>query len=195
SSDLVGLKAEQKQLLTDKKRRSQLKGALTRRNKRRETTSKIYTEAIDNVGTLTSREKFLIGTALYWAEGSKEHLSTIGQGVDFGNTDVNMVKFFVRYLIDVLKVDERDLIFSIYIHENSRKRAAEVVSYWKKQIGTKNFSVQYIYYKKHNPKTIRKNVGESYYGTLRVRVRRSSTLQRKISGWIYGITGATWRIV
>ena len=38
----------------------------------------------------------------------------------------------------------------------------------------------------HNPKTVRKNVGERYRGCLRIDVRRSSDLYRKIEGWAAG---------
>ncbi len=37
--------------------------------------------------------------------------------------------------------------------------------------------------KRHNPKTVRKNVGESYHGCLRIDVRRSADLYRKIECW------------
>ena len=37
--------------------------------------------------------------------------------------------------------------------------------------------------KRHNPKTIRRNVGEDYHGCLRIDVRRSADLYRKIEGW------------
>ncbi len=37
--------------------------------------------------------------------------------------------------------------------------------------------------KRHNPKTVRKNVEEDYHGCLRVAVRNSAELYRKIEGW------------
>ena len=37
--------------------------------------------------------------------------------------------------------------------------------------------------KRHNPKTVRKSVGDGYRGCLRIDVRRSSSLYRKIEGW------------
>ena len=37
--------------------------------------------------------------------------------------------------------------------------------------------------KHHNPVTVRKNVGESYHGCLRVDVSRSADLYRRIEGW------------
>jgi hypothetical protein len=37
--------------------------------------------------------------------------------------------------------------------------------------------------KRHNPKTIRKNTGDEYHGCLRIDVRQSSSLYRRIEGW------------
>jgi hypothetical protein len=37
--------------------------------------------------------------------------------------------------------------------------------------------------KRHNPKTTRGNVGEAYHGCLRIEVRRSGDLYRRIEGW------------
>jgi hypothetical protein len=41
--------------------------------------------------------------------------------------------------------------------------------------------------KRHNPKTVRKNVGEDYHGCLRIDAHRSANLYRKIEGWAAGI--------
>ena len=49
--------------------------------------------------------------------------------------------------------------------------------------------------KRHNPVTVRKNVGETYHGCLRIDVKRSADLYRKIEGWATAsMTDATSRI-
>jgi len=45
--------------------------------------------------------------------------------------------------------------------------------------------------KRHNPKTVRKNTGDEYHGCLRIDVRRSSGLYRKIEGWSTAIVGGS----
>jgi hypothetical protein len=42
--------------------------------------------------------------------------------------------------------------------------------------------------KHHNPKTVRKNVGEGYHGCLRIDVRRCGDLYRMIEGWVAAAT-------
>jgi len=37
--------------------------------------------------------------------------------------------------------------------------------------------------KRHNPKTVRWNTGDGYHGCLRIDVRQSADLYRRIEGW------------
>jgi len=37
--------------------------------------------------------------------------------------------------------------------------------------------------KRHNPKTVRKNVGDGYYGCLCVAIRQGAALYQRIEGW------------
>ncbi len=46
--------------------------------------------------------------------------------------------------------------------------------------------------KRHNPRTVRKNVGESYRGCLVIRVSQGADLYRRIEGWWHGtVSGIT----
>lgn len=191
----VGLSKSQKQKLTAKKRAAQKRGGAARRRQRIELTERIFKESKAKVGVLSSRERLLISAALYWGEGAKEKPHRTSQGIDFGNTDPEMIKFFVEWLRECMDIKIKDFYFSLYIHENHKERLADVVSFWERSLGLKKLNIKYVYYKKHKPKTKRKNISEEYNGTLRVRVRNSVQLQRKISGLIYGITNASCRIV
>lgn len=79
------------------------------------------------------------------------------------------------------------MTFSIYIHENSKNRLERVREYWADITGFKKDDFLQLYFKKGNTKTLRKNIGDSYFGVLRVKVKASSVLQRKIAGWIKGV--------
>ncbi|OGZ92998.1 MAG: hypothetical protein A2528_01620 [Candidatus Staskawiczbacteria bacterium RIFOXYD2_FULL_37_9] len=63
----------------------------------------------------------------------------------------------------------------------------QIIKYWSDCTGFSKNNFSHIYFKKNKINTKRKNVGENYFGLLRVCVKRSSTLQRKIEGWISGI--------
>lgn len=186
----VGLSKGQIQRITTRRRAAQLRGAQSRKTDRIERTNKIHSEAMQAVGQLTKREQWLIGAALYWAEGTKERSGRIGQGIDFANTDPAMVKFFSNWLRDILGVESDQITLSLYLHKNHKERLPSICKYWEGVVNIPSIKISYVYLKKHNPKTVRKKVNESeYYGTLRIGVRRSTDLQRKIQGTIYGITG------
>lgn len=189
----VGLAKRQRQRITAKRRAAQKLGAETRHRRRVERTMSIYARASSEVGNLTKRELMLIGATLYWAEGSKAKPHDVSRGIDFGNTDPEMIKLFLSWLHQALDISPDEVHLSLYLHINHKHRLPSVVRFWE-QLTMKK--IQYIYFKKHNPKkSYRKNVGDTYFGTLRIRVKKSTDLQRKIQGWIYGITGEPCRVV
>lgn len=143
------------------------------------------------IGEVSMRDRFLVGVALYWAEDSKEKDYSPGLGVIFSNSDSRMVNFFVLWLTGSCGVDRADIAFEVFIHNNSEHRLPEVRQFWSKVTGFPESAFTKIYFKKHRPKTKRKNVGPLYYGLLRVKVKKSSQLNRSIQGWISGILKAS----
>ena len=81
----VKLSKLQEQKLVEKRIKSALMGAEKRRQQRIYITKKIKEEAKREVGKLSKREIWLIGIALYWAEGKKERNKC--SLVDFSNSD------------------------------------------------------------------------------------------------------------
>ena len=77
--------------------------------------------------------------------------------------------------------------FRVYIHENADVESAQ--QFWLEIIGAPLNQFLTPTLKRHNPKTVRKNVGESYHGCLRVDVRRSADLYRRIEGWAEAAMG------
>ena len=181
----VGLAKRHKQRLTEKRLAAALRGAQAKRNYRLAITKKIKNEARAEIGKLSNRELWLIGTALYWAEGSKERIKS--SNIQFGNSDPQMVRLFLKWLRKACKFPKKDIYFEIYLHKTATKRRTEVQNYWAKITNFPLIQFQKIRWKKHNLSPKRKNIGENYYGQLRVCVRKSSAFNRKIAGWIEGI--------
>lgn len=153
---------------------------LQRRETERQETKRA---AAEDIGTLSDRELMMVGTALYWAEGTKSKPHRPQERVVFMNSDPNMIKVFLAWL-RLLKVDPDTLRFHVHIHETADASAAE--RYWADVVGgVGSFGGTSI--KKHNPLTNRKNIGERYQGCLMVRVNQSADLYRRIEGWWYGI--------
>lgn len=187
----VGLSKHQKQLVTKKRIAGSKKGAQARKNTRILMTKDIKTRSLSEIAKLNKRDLFLIGVALYWAEGHKEKTYRIGSGVHFTNMDHKMIKFFLEWLEVICQVSKNDLIFGLYLHSSHKGRIKEIIKFWSKVTGSPSSSFTRIYLKQGNLKTKRKNIDKNYFGTLRVSVRRSSKLNRKIAGWIDGLINNT----
>ncbi|MFF7881645.1 hypothetical protein ACH40F_17100 [Streptomyces sp. NPDC020794] len=136
------------------------------------------------IGKLTDREPFLVGVGLYWAEGAKDKPYSRREQVLFVNSDPGMISVFLAWL-DLLQVERKRLRFRVMIHESADVSAAE--RYWADHVGADDSSFNKSTLKKHNPKTVRKNVGDNYRGCLVIYVLQSADLYRRIEGAWYGI--------
>lgn len=183
----IKLSEDQKARLKEKSIANQRLGAKANRKKRISKTIKLKKKARREVGRITEKELFYLGTVLYWAEGSKQKEHNPSERVSFSNSDPFMVRIFLRWLFEVIGLQREKIDFSIYSHENIRDREKEIINYWSRITGFDEVKFDKIYYKKSKKKNYRKKQGKNYYGLLRITVKRSTDLNRKIAGWIEGI--------
>ena len=181
----VGLSKKQKQRLTKKKLLAALRGAHRRKDQKRIITKKIKKEAINEIKDINKRDLWMIGAALYWGEGHKEKLR--GSLVELGNSDPYLIKIFLEWLYEICKIPKSEINVRIYLHVTARHKLEKVQQYWSKITGFPIKDFQKIIWKKNKINTHRKNIGEDYFGLLRVSVKKSTNLNRKITGWIEGI--------
>ncbi|MFJ4281752.1 hypothetical protein [Streptomyces massasporeus] len=151
------------------------------RDEKRQHTKEVAKQA---VGTLSPRELFLVGVGLYWAEGGKDKPYDRRENVCFVNSDPGMIEVFLAWL-DLLGVERERLRFTVMIHESADVAGAE--RYWADLVGADRSAFNKTTLKRHNPKTQRKNVGDSYRGCLVVKVLKGADLYRRIEGSWYGI--------
>jgi len=185
----VYLARKQKQRLTAKKIAARLSGGLARKNQRMKLVQDITNVSRKEIGKISDRELWLIGIALYWAEGSKSKEYNPSMGIVFTNSDYQMIQIFLRWLKVCCGVKDNELGYEIYIHESCREKIQQVIGFWSSKLNIQENSLQKIRYKKNKINTKRKNVGDLYNGCLRVTVVASSTLNRRVVGWIDGIMG------
>ena len=179
----VGLAKKQRQRLTEKRLTALLKGAKAKKDQRLALTKEIKSRARKEVGKLSKRELWLIGTALYWAEGAKAKQWNVSVGLKFNNSDPTMIIFFLKWLKEICFVSPQDIIYELYIHKTANWKNAR--KYWSKIISIPPQKIR-IYFKHNKIQTKRKNIGNDYYGLIMVRVKKSTNLNRKITGWIEG---------
>ena len=125
------------------------------------------------VGPLLARDILIGGIALYWAEGSKSEATS---GFVLINSDPAMILFMVRFLMDVLEVSKTDLICSIQINRIHRNRIDEVIEFWSSLLQLPLAQFTKPYYINVTPKKRYSN-HHVYYGILRLKVRKSSSLK------------------
>ena len=140
--------------------------------------------AAAEIGNLTDREVVIAGAVAYWCEGSKNKPGPWNERVIFTNSDPALIRFFLRFLA-AAGTAHSDISFRICIHEDADLVMAQ--QFWLEITGASLDQFRTPTLKRHNPKTVRRNTGEGYHGCLRIDVRRSSRLYRKIENWAAAI--------
>ena len=182
----VSLAKQQKQHITLKRVEAQKRGARRQREIRVQKTKRILAEASRELGHVSARDLWMIGIALYWAEGSKEKEydgRVVGTRAEFCNTDQKMIQVYLRWLQQICKIDRESIDFSISLHVTSASKLGHVQQFWSDVTGFPLEQFQKVQWKRHNPKTKRKNIGNSYNGLLIIAVKKSIDITRRIRGW------------
>lgn len=179
----VDLPESAKGIIERKKRSAAQLGADARHNQKIQKIKEIEATAALDIYELTHENIWLVGIILYWAEGNKEKINGRSERVSFSNSDSRMLLMFKYWLVEVIKVQEADLIFELYVHKDN-PTINEALTYWSKELNI-NSELFNVYYKKNQATT--RTYKNEYYGLVRIKVRRSTDLNRKISGWIKAI--------
>ncbi|MEU4686062.1 hypothetical protein [Streptomyces xinghaiensis] len=160
------------------------------RNQQDEERKRITAEATQEIGKLSDRELFMAGIALYWAEGSKSKAYARREFLQFVNSDPDVIKLFLAW-VQLLGVTPDRLRFHVSIHESAD--AAQAERFWGEVVGEDPIHFGKTVLKRHNPRTRRRNTGDTYRGCLTVYVTHSADLYRRVEGWWYGIVVAAGR--
>lgn len=156
-----------------------IRGAKANQQKRILSEKKLLSEGIKQVGTLSKRDKFMLGIAFYQGEGSKTN-----HAVEFTNSDPDSVEFMVGWFENFCQIKRKDLKCSLWLHDNLDESVAK--RYWIDllKITDAQFDKTYFAKNKIDSPKIRKNI--HLYGIIKIRYYDSSKL-RLILGWIRGV--------
>lgn len=146
--------------------------------------SVIQAQAAAQITHLSESELFVAGVVAYWAEGSKNKPWRFGQGTVFINSDPGLIQLFLRWLA-LIGIERERLQFRLMIHESAD--IPDALRHWSTVVDAPHESFGRTQLKAHNPKTVRRNVGEDYHGCLVIYVRRSADLTLRIAGWCEGL--------
>jgi len=142
------------------------------------------TAAAAEIGTLSQREILIAGAIAYWCEGSKSKPHRPAERVIFINSDPGLIKLFLRFL-QAAGIEFVQLRFRLHIHETADVAAAQ--QFWMGITGAEWAQFYKTTLKRHNPQTVRKNIGADYHGCLIVSVKQSADLYRRIEGWVRSV--------
>jgi transposase len=117
-------------------------------------------EAKAQIGQLSDRELLIAGAIAYWCEGSKNKPCRRWDRVKFINSDLKLISFVLRFLAPPGVTPDR-LICRVQIHESADVGAER---FWQEVTGLPADQFRGPTVKHHNPKAVRKNIGESYRG-------------------------------
>ncbi len=159
--------------------RGRLLGAKKLQNRRIEETKLLFNKGVEEVGKLSNRDRFLIGIALYAAEGTKTDRQVV-----FCNSNPQMIEFMSKWFREFFQIDESKIRGRLWIHKNRDVKRAK--AYWSKltNIPLSQFHKPYVAEDKTDSKKIRKNIHE--YGVFSISIGNSK-MHRKLMGWIGGI--------
>lgn len=145
---------------------------LKRENARRQI---IIDRAKKEINNLSKKELKLIGTALYWAEGTK----TLRSGVQFSNSDPRAIRLMMQFFRKVCKVPERKFRGHIFLHFHLSLSKAE--KYWS---GVSGIPLNQFYKTSKQQSKASKGMKDSLpFGTFVIQIC-STELFLKIKGWI-----------
>ena len=173
--------------ITQKRIEAARRGGLKRKVQRLELSRQIKEEAGKEVPHLGTKDLWLVGTCLYWAEGSKSKEYSPSCGLIMSNSDPKMIRVFLAWCRKCLKVSDKNISIDLYIHETKKDQIEKVKDFWSVQTGLPKDKFDKIYFKRNPLHPRRRNTGNDYNGLLRIIIKRSTNLNRRISAWIEGI--------
>lgn len=172
----------QQQKLHARQKLGGIRAAEKRRRVRITLTKNLLKEGKNEIGNATKKEKLIAGAALYWAEGYRKGDGEFG----FTNSDPQMIKFIIRWLQKICGVGKERIFLRVCINAIHENRIKSITEFWSKTTGIP--STQFTRPTFINVKTRKSYANQKeYFGTLRVKVRNSTNLRRKIMGWIQGL--------
>lgn len=147
--------------------------------KRIEKSKQIHILAIEELGEINKRERFVAGIALYLGDGYKTD-----KRFGFSNADPRIIKLMMSWLLEFTNIEKSKIHGRIWLHDNLDEKIAK--AFWSKllDIEESNFIKSYVVKNKLDSKKIRKNIHK--YGVFSLIVN-SKDLQEKMIGFMAGI--------
>jgi hypothetical protein len=127
-----------------------------------------------DINKITKRDLFMLGLGLYWGEGYKRGSQECG----FTNSDPKIIKTILAWFTKCYDIQTKDIIARLTINLRYKNQTERLTNMWSRETG-----IPHSYFGK--PTFIRgynssKLDQQTYRGTLRIKIRRGTSLRRRI---------------
>lgn len=177
----------QKENLDQRNKDTRNKGRLiANENRKRERLDRVSfykSVGMAKINELSRRELFLVGAALYWAEGGKNQRRVV-----FINSDPKMIVLWVSWITKCLQVSTERLTCRVEINEIHEKRLRLVENYWSNITNIPRSQFIKASLKHSKTSKVYKNY-HNYFGSLQITVKKGTNLNYEILGYIDGLAG------
>lgn len=154
------------------------KYGLARRNSSEATYNYFNKEECYKITRLSQGEELLKNTALilYWCEGTnKRSGDKIPTTLAFTNTDIGMLRIWLKFLSVVCKLRSDKIKVRLYLHKN--QNGEKIKKYWSDVLNIPKSQFENTSYTKKN------STHEGYRGTVKIKVHNVK-LYQLIRDWI-----------
>lgn len=184
----VALPKSHQERLSQRRLKAARDGARKRKETNVQQTLEIHRSASKDIKEISPRELWLIGIILYWVCSSRVKKKNTYEGVRFRSSDPDLVRIFLRWLMDIGKIARQDILCDIFINEDEKRASSRIIYEWSQITNFPSSHFTRIYFlKNQRKKDLDAKKGKKHIGLLQIRVRASSLLNRQIDGWIRGI--------
>jgi transposase len=181
----IELNKKQKDSLYNKMVEAGHKGRLIGANKNKESRLKEieYYDllAVETISNLNKKERLILLSALYWAEGLKNNGS-----FTFTNSDPVMIKLVSKILIDDFNLTKEDLMPRLSINIIHKHRIDDVLKFWSNLL---ELPIDYFgkpYFSSAKQKKVYDN-HDRYFGVLILKIKNGTKYRYKVLSLIKAI--------
>lgn len=162
-----------------------IRSAIRRHNEKLERINRIKSEAYKEIGSLSKRELWLIGIALYIGEGNKNN-----ESIRFVNSDPYVIGLVMRWFREICSLEDANFSASVHMYPDTIE--SEAVNYWSRISGIVASQFRKSQIDRRSGKRPHK-ANKLPYGTLQITIlsnhdkSKGVDLHRKITGWMEGV--------
>lgn len=132
---------------------------------------------------VSKRDLWFCGVMLYAGEGYKSK-SVSGQRVELVNSDPDILRFFISFLLKVCLVEKEKIIVRLMLYEDIDLK--EALTYWSHELDISQNQFRKPFIKRSYKNILNRHLRRSKYGTVHLHVYDVG-LFRKIMGWLKAI--------